>query len=81
MTSFDEAFERELAVAVAAEAPRARPGFRDAAARARGRRVPAPSAALSCCLATPLGRGDVMPALAVATCAVVAVSVVGLEPR
>ena len=29
MTSSDEAFERDLAVALAAEAPRARPGFKE----------------------------------------------------
>ena len=29
MTSVDEGFERDLAVALAAEAPRARPGFKE----------------------------------------------------
>lgn len=73
MTSFDEAFERDLAVALAAEAPRARPGFRDElrervdAGFPRRRRFRLPQ------------RRVMLPALAVATCAVVAVSVVGLS--
>ncbi len=73
MTSFDEGFERDLAVALAAEAPRARPGFRDElrervdAGFPRRRRFSLPP------------RRVLMPALAVATCAVVAVSVVGLN--
>ena len=73
MTSSDDTFERDLAVALAAEAPRARPGFKEElrervdAGFPRERRF---SAAVS--------RRRLMPALAVATCAVAAVSVVGL---
>ena len=73
MTSSDEAFERDLAVALAAEAPRARPGFKEElrervdAGFPRERRFSLPS------------RRKFMPVLAVATCAAVAVSVVGLN--
>ena len=73
MTSSDEAFERDLAVALAADAPRARPGFKEElrervdAGFPRERRFSLPS------------RRKLMPALAVATCAAVAVSVVGLN--
>ena len=73
MTSSDELFERDLAVALAADAPRARPGFREelrervGAGFPRERRFRAPS------------RRTLLPALAVATCAVVAVSVVSLN--
>jgi len=73
MTSSDELFERDLAVALAADAPRARPGFKEElrervdAGFPRERRFRMPS------------RRTLMPALAVATCAVVAVSVVGLN--
>ena len=75
MTNSDEAFDRDLALAVAAEAPRARPGFKDElrervdAGFPRERRVRMPS----------ISRRKLMPALAVATCAVVAVTVVGLN--
>ncbi|HEX5909141.1 MAG TPA: DUF4349 domain-containing protein [Thermoleophilaceae bacterium] len=75
MTNSDEAFERDLALALAAEAPRARPGFKDElrervdAGFPRERRFKVPS----------ISRRKLMPALAVATCAVVAVSVVGLN--
>ena len=73
MTSSDDAFERNLAVALAADAPRARPGFKQElrervdAGFPRARRFSLPA------------RRKLMPALAVATCAVVAIGVVGLD--
>ena len=75
MTSFDDAFERDLAVALAADAPGARPGFKEElrervdAGFPRERRFSLPS------------RRKLMPALAVATCAVVAVERGGAGPR
>ena len=73
MTGSEDAMDRELAVALAAEAPVARPGFKEElrervdAGFPRERRFSLPS------------RRKLLPALAVATCAVVAVSVVGLN--
>ncbi len=78
MTSFDDPFERDLAVALAADAPPARPGFKEElrervdAGFPRERRVSLPSLSLP-------SRRRLMPALAIATCAVVAVSVAGLD--
>lgn len=75
MTSSDESFERDLAVALAAEAPQARPGFKEElrgrvdAGFPRERRFSLPS------------RRKLLPAMAVATCAVVAVTVVGLSGK
>jgi len=80
MTSFDDAFERDLAVALAADAPTARPGFkkelreRVEAGFPRERRFRLPLVPRN-----GVSRRKLMPALAVATCAVVAVSVVGLN--
>lgn len=73
MTGSEDAMDRELALALAAEAPVARPGFkrelreRVDAGFPRERKFTLPS------------RRTLLPALAVATCAVVAVSVVGLS--
>lgn len=78
MTGSEDAMDKELALALAAEAPQARPGFKEElrermdAGFPRQRRFSLPSISL-------LSRRKLLPALAVATCAVVAVSVVGLN--
>ena len=80
MTSFDDAFERDLTVALAADAPTARPGFKEElrerveAGFPRERRFRLPLVPRN-----GVSRRKLMPALAVATCAVVAVTVVGLN--
>jgi hypothetical protein len=72
MTGSDDAMDRELALALAAEAPLPRAGFREElrerveAGFPRERRIKLPA------------RRKLMPALAVATCAVVALTVVGV---